>query len=39
LTARRWVGPALTALVLAGAAVLIVLMPRLTTEFRLGQFT
>jgi branched-chain amino acid transport system permease protein len=36
---RRWVAPALTALVLAGAVVLIVLLPRLVSEFRLGQFT
>jgi branched-chain amino acid transport system permease protein len=36
---RRWVAPALTALVLAGAVLLIVFMPRITSEFRLGQFT
>jgi branched-chain amino acid transport system permease protein len=36
---RRWVTRALTALVLAGAVVLIVLLPRMTSEFRLGQFT
>ncbi len=36
---RRWVAPALTAAVLAGAALLIVFMPRITSEFRLGQFT
>jgi branched-chain amino acid transport system permease protein len=36
---RRWVAPALTALVLAGAALLIALLPRVVSEFRLGQFT
>jgi branched-chain amino acid transport system permease protein len=36
---RRWVEPALTALVLAGAVVLIIFLPRLTGEFRLGEFT
>jgi branched-chain amino acid transport system permease protein len=36
---RRWVAPALTALVLAGAVVLILLLPRVASEFRLGQFT
>jgi branched-chain amino acid transport system permease protein len=36
---RRWISPALTALALAGAALLIAFLPRLTSEFRLGQFT
>jgi branched-chain amino acid transport system permease protein len=36
---RSWVAPALTALVLAGAAVLIAFLPRFASEFRLGQFT
>ena len=36
---RRWAAPALQGLVLAGAVVLIVMVPRLTSEFRLGQFT
>jgi branched-chain amino acid transport system permease protein len=36
---RRFAAPALTALVLAGAAVLIVFLPSITSEFRLGQFT
>jgi branched-chain amino acid transport system permease protein len=36
---RRWLLPALTALVLAGAAVLVAVLPRLVSEFRLGQFT
>jgi branched-chain amino acid transport system permease protein len=36
---RRWLVPALTALALAGGAVLIILLPRFTSEFRLGQFT
>jgi branched-chain amino acid transport system permease protein len=36
---RRWVAPTLTALVLAGAVVLIAFLPRVTSEFRLGQFT
>ena len=36
---RRWAAPALQGLVLAGAVVLIVLVPRFTSEFRLGQFT
>jgi branched-chain amino acid transport system permease protein len=36
---RRWVARALTALVLAGAVVLIAFLPRVTSEFRLGEFT
>jgi branched-chain amino acid transport system permease protein len=36
---RRSVAPALTAVVLAGAVVLILLLPRVASEFRLGQFT
>jgi branched-chain amino acid transport system permease protein len=36
---RRWVAPTLTALALAGAVVLIAFLPRVTSEFRLGQFT
>ena len=36
---RRWVAAALTAALLVGAVVLIALLPRFTSEFRLGQFT
>ena len=36
---RRSVAPALTAALLAGVVVLVVLLPRFTSEFRLGQFT
>lgn len=36
---RRWIVPALTALVLAGAAALVAVLPRIVGEFRLGQFT
>ena len=36
---RRWVSPAARGVVLAAAVVLIVLLPRFTSEFRLGQFT
>ena len=36
---RRWLPPALTALLLAGIVVLIALLPRIAGEFRLGQFT
>jgi len=36
---RRWVAPALQGLVVAAAVALIVLLPRFTSEFRLGQFT
>ena len=36
---RRGLTPALRALVLAGAVVLIAVLPRFTNEFRLGQFT
>ena len=36
---RRWASTALQGLVLVGAVVLVVLMPRFTSEFRLGQFT
>src|SRR2546427_6222484 len=36
---RRWTSPALQGLVLAVAVVLIALLPRFTSEFRLGQFT
>jgi branched-chain amino acid transport system permease protein len=36
---RRLINPTLTALVLLALAVLIVLLPSLTSEFRLGQFT
>ncbi|TMK24522.1 MAG: branched-chain amino acid ABC transporter permease [Actinobacteria bacterium] len=36
---RRWTSPALQGLVLAAAVVLIALLPRFTSEFRLGQFT
>ena len=36
---RRWAAPALQGLVLAAAVALIVLVPRFTSEFRLGQFT
>ncbi|MDX6401370.1 MAG: branched-chain amino acid transport system permease protein [Gaiellaceae bacterium] len=36
---RRWASPALQGLVLAAAVLLIVLLPRFTSEFRLGQFT
>jgi branched-chain amino acid transport system permease protein len=36
---RRWVAPALTALVIAGAVLLIATLPRFASEFRLGQFT
>jgi branched-chain amino acid transport system permease protein len=36
---RRWTSPALQGLVLAAAVGLIALLPRFTSEFRLGQFT
>ena len=36
---RRWTSPGLQGLVLAAAVVLIALVPRFTSEFRLGQFT
>ena len=36
---RRWAAPTLQGLVLAAAVVLIVVLPRFTSEFRLGQFT
>jgi branched-chain amino acid transport system permease protein len=36
---RRWASPFLNGLLLAAAVVLIVLLPRFTSEFRLGQFT
>jgi branched-chain amino acid transport system permease protein len=36
---RRWAPPALQALVLGAAVLLIALVPRFTSEFRLGQFT
>ena len=36
---RRWASTAAQGLVLVGAVVLIVLLPRFTSEFRLGQFT
>jgi branched-chain amino acid transport system permease protein len=36
---RRWLAPALTALVLLAAVALIAVLPRFTSEFRLGQFT
>jgi branched-chain amino acid transport system permease protein len=36
---RRWASMAAQGLVLVGAVVLIVLLPRFTSEFRLGQFT
>jgi branched-chain amino acid transport system permease protein len=36
---RRWTSSALRGLVLAAAVVLIVLLPQVTGEFRLGQFT
>jgi branched-chain amino acid transport system permease protein len=36
---RRGTTPALRGLVLAAAVLLIVLLPRFTSEFRLGQFT
>jgi branched-chain amino acid transport system permease protein len=36
---RRGVTPALQGLVLAGTVLVIVLLPRFTSEFRLGQFT
>jgi branched-chain amino acid transport system permease protein len=36
---RRWAPLALQALVLAAAVVVIALLPRFTSEFRLGQFT
>ena len=36
---RRWILPTLQGLVLAAAVVLIALLPRFTSEFRLGQFT
>jgi branched-chain amino acid transport system permease protein len=36
---RRWINPALGAVALAGAVVLILLLPRVAGEFRLGQFT
>src|SRR5262249_62151688 len=35
---RRWLLPAPTARALAGAAVLIGVLPRIASEFRLGQF-
>jgi branched-chain amino acid transport system permease protein len=36
---RRWTSPAVQSVVLAAAVLLIVLLPRFTSEFRLGQFT
>jgi branched-chain amino acid transport system permease protein len=36
---RRFLPPALTALLLAAVVVLIALLPRAASEFRLGQFT
>jgi ABC-type branched-subunit amino acid transport system permease subunit len=36
---RRWLAPALTGLVIAGAVVLIAVLPRIASVFRLGQFT
>ena len=36
---RRWASPVARGVVLAAAVVLIVLLPRFTSEFRLGQFT
>ena len=36
---RRWLAPAFNALVLLAAVVLIAVLPRFTSEFRLGQFT
>jgi branched-chain amino acid transport system permease protein len=36
---RRWTSMAVQGFMLVGAVVLIVLLPRFTSEFRLGQFT
>jgi len=36
---RMWILPAVRAAILAGAAVLIVFLPRLVSEFRVSQFT
>jgi branched-chain amino acid transport system permease protein len=36
---RRWLLPALTALVLAGAVLLVLVVPHVAGEFRVGQFT
>jgi branched-chain amino acid transport system permease protein len=36
---RRWLAPAVNALVLLAGVVLIAVLPRFTGEFRLGQFT
>jgi branched-chain amino acid transport system permease protein len=36
---RRWLAPAVNALVLLAGAALIAVLPRFTSEFRLGQFT
>ncbi len=36
---RRWLAPAVNALVLLAGVVLIAVLPRFTSEFRLGQFT
>jgi branched-chain amino acid transport system permease protein len=36
---RRWITPTVQGLLLVAAVLLIVLLPRFTSEFRLGQFT
>ena len=36
---RRWTMPVLQGLLLAAAVLLIAVLPRFTSEFRLGQFT